>query len=75
MYKGPITEILPLRGMRYVVGLGDVGTITGTQTRTLERYQCERCGREYRVLGRATEPFYCRECPSTLIDITKEPTP
>ena len=68
MYIGSITEQFPLYGSRYVVGLGDVPTYRGVQTKTLERYRCDYCGHECRVLGRADESFYCPTC-QRLIDI------
>lgn len=73
MYLGPITTRVPLHSTRYVVGLGDLPTTRGTQPLTLERYQCEQCGREAQVRGRATEPFYCRQCQALIgIEAAKE---
>lgn len=62
MFLGDEIERIPQWGERWESGPFGGRTVTyraGTTTRTLHAYQCEACGRVFRVLTRPTEPFFC----------------
>lgn len=62
MYLGEESEPIPVWGERTVQG--PFGWLTqsyraGTAHRTLHVYRCEVCDRTFKVIVKATEPFYC----------------
>ena len=74
MYLGTRTDLLPIYRTRYVPGIGDLNHKSGVQERTLEGYQCEVCGKEHWVMGKAEERFYCKSCVNVLMGIEPAPT-
>lgn len=63
-YLGTTHETIPLWSQRWVdSAFGRGGRMEsvriGTTKRELHVYCCDKCGRESRVIGKATEDFFC----------------
>lgn len=69
MYHGLISKTVPFYSERYTPGIGTISYRAGITQREYHRYQCERCGATFDVLGVANEPFFCGKC-NTLIGIS-----